>query len=98
MSQQEKIRWPHTLPRSVRRAFRTSKGVKNMKVHICRQLLDSIRTHSTAHQAWVASKGTTSDGTIRQRSSTETEAFVQIMATWKWLSAPWLQSQMLRGA
>ena len=97
MSDQQKIQWPWSLPRSVRRAFRRYGGKKDMPIRVCRDLLASIRSHGTAHQAWVAAKGVTANGTIRQRDSTDTESFVLILKTFPWVTAPWLQSQMKRG-
>jgi hypothetical protein len=98
MSDQQSLKWPWSLPRAVRRGFVNAKAKKNMPKRVCRQLLAAIRAHGTCHQAWVASKGVSTGGKIRQRVSTDTESFVGILQTWKWVTAPWLQLQLKRGA
>ncbi len=89
MSDQQKIRWPWSLPRSVRRAFRSTDGVRDMPVRICRQLVESFRGHVAVRQARTHYN--------RKIGSSQIEALVEVAQEWNWVTPEWLQRQMRRG-
>lgn len=89
MSDRQQIQWPWSLPRNIQRAFRSSKGRRNMKVAVCRRLVEALRAHVACRHVRIK--------TPRKVASTELESVVEICQTWRWVSPEWLTNQLRRG-